>query len=88
MTGRKLELLGGKPSPLMMQAAAELLKLPPERCLIAGDRLETDIRMGQQAGFRTALVLTGATRRTDLVGIQNSPDLVLDNLADLFELVE
>jgi arabinose operon protein AraL len=83
MTGRKLELLGGKPSALMMQVAAEILQLPPERCLIVGDRLETDIRMGQQARFHTALVLTGATRRAELADIPNPPDLVLENLAEL-----
>ncbi len=83
ITGRKLELLGGKPSPLMMQVAAEILQHPPERCLIVGDRLETDIRMGQQAGFCTAIVLTGVTQKADLVQIQNPPDLVLNTLADL-----
>jgi NagD protein len=87
MTGRKLELLGGKPSKLMMEAAADILQLPPERCLIAGDRLETDIRMGKQAGFTTALVLTGATRREDLVNTPDMPDLVLENLSELPGLI-
>lgn len=93
MTGRKLELLGGKPSTLMMQVASEILQLPPDQCLIIGDRLETDIRMGQQAGFQTALVLTGATRREELVDhpgkqqpgstLPHPPDLVLENLTEL-----
>lgn len=83
LTGRKLELLAGKPSPLMLQAAQELLDLPPERCLMTGDRLETDIRMGQEAGMRTALVLSGATKRSDLGTGSAAPDLVLESAGEL-----
>ena len=46
MTGREVELLAGKPSALMIQAAAELLHVPLSRCLVVGDRLETDILHG------------------------------------------
>jgi len=45
--GRKLELLAGKPSKLIMEVALSRLNLPSERCLIVGDRLETDMYMGQ-----------------------------------------
>jgi arabinose operon protein AraL len=83
MTGRKLELLGGKPSALMMQVVSEMLNLAPERCLLTGDRLETDTLMGKQAGFRTALVLTGVTKRKDMQVSEVRPDLVLDNLFEL-----
>jgi arabinose operon protein AraL len=83
ITGRKLELLGGKPSSLMMQAAAEALGLPPENCMLVGDRLETDIFMGQQAGFSTAVVLTGVTQRTDVSSLDIPLDLVLENLGEL-----
>jgi arabinose operon protein AraL len=87
MTGRKLEILGGKPSPLMMQTAAQVLRLPPDRCMLVGDRLETDMRMGQDAGFSTALVLTGVTRRNDLIQIERDPDYVLNTLDELRELI-
>jgi arabinose operon protein AraL len=88
LTGRRLELLAGKPSPLMIQVAAGLLALSAERCLLVGDRLETDIRMGQQAGIHTALVLTGASRREDISLATNLPEFVLEDLSDLPNLIE
>jgi phosphoglycolate/pyridoxal phosphate phosphatase family enzyme len=86
-TGRKLELAAGKPSRLILQAALELLDAPAERCLMVGDRLETDIRMGREAGMLTALVLTGVSRRSDLDGCSNPPNLVLENLTEFLHLL-
>lgn len=83
ITGRKLELLAGKPSPLIMQTALELLQVAPAECLMVGDRLETDMRMGIEAGMHTALVLTGATRREDLAASSVRPKWVLENLGEL-----
>jgi len=83
ITGRRLELLAGKPSSLMMQVALERLSLPPDRCLMVGDRLETDIRMGREAGMKTAVVLTGASRREDVPRLSPPPDFILESLAEL-----
>jgi NagD protein len=88
LTGRKLELLAGKPSPIMIQVAIDLLSLPPERCILIGDRLETDIRMGQQAGIHTVLVLTGVTRLEDVSLTSTPPEFVLPDMNHLVELVE
>jgi NagD protein len=85
MTGLRLELLAGKPSGLIVQVALDRLGLPPERCLMVGDRLETDIRMGRQAGMLTALTLTGVTRREDLARSKDQPDFVIENLGKLVE---
>ena len=82
-TGRQMELLAGKPSPLIMQTALELLQVRAGECLMVGDRLETDIRMGLEAGMHTALVLTGATRREDLAQSPVKPEWVLENLLEL-----
>lgn len=82
-TGRRVELSAGKPSPLILQAALDRLGLSAPECLMVGDRLETDIRMGREAGMATALVLTGVTRREDLRGHPAPPDLVLESLFDL-----
>lgn len=87
ITGRKLELSFGKPSPLMLQAAVAHLELPAEKCIMIGDRLETDIRMGQQAGMSTALVLTGTTNREHLIGAAETPDIILDTLYDLLDML-
>jgi arabinose operon protein AraL len=86
ITGRTVDLLAGKPSPLMMQVALERLGLPPKRCLITGDRLETDVRMGQQAGMLAAVVLTGVTTREVAMQMPRPPDLIIENLAELIEL--
>ena len=53
------ELIVGKPHPLTAQAALNRLGLPAAECLMVGDRVETDIRMGLLAGTETALVLSG-----------------------------
>ncbi|QLG60875.1 HAD-IIA family hydrolase [Halorarum salinum] len=68
VTGRDLDLVLGKPSPVAVEAAMARLGVAPERCLMVGDRLETDVRMGNRAGMRTALVLTGVTDAADLPG--------------------
>jgi len=59
----------------------------PGRLMMVGDRLETDIYMGQQAGALTAVVLTGVTRREDLSALAQPPDYVLENLGELPGLV-
>ena len=50
---------------------------------MAGDRLETDIRMGHAAGMVTAAVLTGVAERSDIAQASPMPDLVLENLGEL-----
>ncbi|RME85161.1 MAG: HAD family hydrolase, partial [Caldilineae bacterium] len=87
ITGRRLELLAGKPSPLIVQVALERLGLPAERCVMVGDRLETDIRMGQEAGMRTAVVLTGASRREDVAAMARPPDWVAENVGELVRML-
>lgn len=63
VSGKQLELVVGKPSKLTATAALRILGLPAERCTMIGDRLETDILMGNKAGMQTALVLTGVATR-------------------------
>lgn len=54
--------IGGKPSKLMADLVlSELLKLPADQCYMIGDRLETDILMGNRAGIPTVLVMSGVT---------------------------
>ena len=60
-TGATCEVNVGKPDPLMLEAAMELLGLEAGDCVMVGDRLSTDIRMARAAGMASALVLTGDT---------------------------
>ena len=85
---RKVELVAGKPSPLVAKAALEQLGLPASECLIVGDRVETDILMGHRAGMHTALVLTGVTRRADLAHAPVQPDYVLESIAEVPRLFQ
>ncbi len=82
-TNTRCEVNVGKPSPIMARTVGALLELPPERCLMVGDRLMTDIAMGAEAGMDTALVLTGDSTRADLPGAPHQPTFVIERLAQL-----
>lgn len=87
MTGRKLDLLAGKPSNLITEVALQKLDLPAGNVMMVGDRLETDIRMGQQAGMLTAVTLTGASTREDVAAMDTPPDFTINNLGELPNIV-
>ncbi|WP_425353100.1 HAD-IIA family hydrolase [Bacillus velezensis] len=84
--GAKTELVIGKPSWLMAEAACEALGLPPEECAIIGDSLESDIAMGRLYGMKSVLVLTGAAKLGEPRLYE--PDIVLDSIKDLTELAK
>jgi NagD protein len=86
-SGRRVELVAGKPSSLMVEVALGRLGLPADVCLMVGDRLETDILMGKTAGMSTALVLTGVTQRKDLARSSVLPDYTLESVADIPGLI-
>lgn len=86
-TGKRPELVAGKPSPMMIEAGLAHMGLPAGECLVVGDRLETDIRMGIEAGTATALVLNGVTRREDVGSSPWQPDVVLESVAGLADYV-
>jgi NagD protein len=83
ITGRTPELVAGKPSPVILQVALERLGLPAHHCIMSGDRLETDMRMGHEAGMATALVLTGVTPRILAEQVTPRPTLILENIGEL-----
>jgi 4-nitrophenyl phosphatase len=76
-------LIAGKPFPTLFEAARARLDAQPQETLVIGDRLDTDILGGQRAGMRTALVLSGVSRREELEEWHPRPDLVAETLADL-----
>ncbi|MEO0563958.1 MAG: HAD-IIA family hydrolase [Chloroflexota bacterium] len=83
MSGRTLQMLAGKPSTIIMEVAMNRLDLEPATCLMMGDRLETDMKMGRNAGMKTAVVLTGAATREQTKLPENQTDLVLENIGKL-----
>lgn len=86
-TGRAVEIVVGKPSPVMARAALDRLQVAAHEALIVGDRLETDVRLGTRNGLDSALVLTGVTRRADVHGAPDQPTFILDGLAALPALI-
>ncbi len=82
-TGQSVEAVVGKPSPYMAEAILSLLNLPPERCVMTGDRLETDVLMGLNAGMAGALTLTGATSAAALAQSPIQPTYVIRELGEL-----
>jgi arabinose operon protein AraL len=82
-TGKQLEAMVGKPSRYTIEAVLDRLGLPASQCIITGDRLETDVAMGLNAGMAAALALTGATPEAALATSTIRPTYVLRRLADL-----
>ena len=77
----------GKPSAEAQRAAIDALSTSPERCFVIGDRLNTDIALGERSGMTTVLVKTGVTTDVDLEKSDVQPDHVLDSLADIDEIL-
>jgi HAD superfamily hydrolase (TIGR01450 family) len=82
-SGRRVEAVAGKPSPLMLQVIMTRWDLAPDECLLLGDRLETDLELARRAGAAVAIVLTGVTTRDRLAEWPLQPDYVLESVADL-----
>jgi NagD protein len=82
-TNTKVEAVVGKPSAHMAQAILRLVDAEPGNCIMIGDRLETDVLMGLNAGMAGALTLTGATGEADLAQSSINPTYVIRQLADL-----
>jgi arabinose operon protein AraL len=90
VTEKKVEVIVGKPSPLMIQTVLDVLELRPEDCILIGDRIETDIKMGKEAGIATGIVLTGVTDEEALKKIKHTPsqpDFVFQSIADVENLL-
>ena len=73
----------GKPNPLMMRSALNRLGAHSESTVMIGDRMDTDVIAGLEAGMRTVLVLTGITAAGEVERFPYRPSLVLDSIADL-----
>jgi arabinose operon protein AraL len=80
VTGKPVEVVVGKPSPIILQVALETLGVGAGDCVIVGDRIETDIVMGKRLGLATVLVLSGITRADDPRIAALGPDLVLPGI--------
>jgi HAD superfamily hydrolase (TIGR01457 family) len=87
-TGREPDLVVGKPNRLIVDAAAAKMNLPVSQLAMVGDRLYTDIALGQSSGIITVLVLSGETRIEDLKDSPFQPDYTFQNLAGVADWLE
>ena len=87
VTGRDPDVVLGKPSAQARSLVLDRLGLPPEECLVVGDRLDTDVALGASAGMTTVLVTTGISDRSDVATADVTPDYVVDSLAELESIV-
>ena len=77
----------GKPNPLMMRSALNAIDAHSETTLMIGDRMDTDIVAGIEAGLETVLVLTGVTSRGEVDRFPYRPSRIVESVADLVEEV-
>jgi len=73
----------GKPNPLMMRSALRQLGAHSETSAMIGDRMDTDIVAGTEAGMRTILVLTGVTKREQVERFPYRPAVVVESVAQI-----
>ncbi|RNI22185.1 HAD family hydrolase [Flexivirga caeni] len=78
----------GKPNPLMMRSALNRIQAHSETTVMIGDRMDTDIVSGLEAGLRTILVLTGSTSAAQVARHPFVPTRVVDSIADVVPLVD
>jgi NagD protein len=75
----------GKPNPLMMRSALNAIDAHSETAAMIGDRMDTDIVSGLEAGMETVLVLTGVTTREDAERHPYRAARIVDSVADLLD---
>src|SRR6266508_3863187 len=77
----------GKPNPLMMREALRAIDAHSEQTVMIGDRMDTDILAGIEAGLQTILVLSGITTRQQAERFPFLPSRIVDSVADLVDTV-
>ena len=77
----------GKPNPMMIRSAMKRIDANSESTVMVGDRMDTDVVAGIEAGLDTILVLTGSTRSDQVARYPFRPGRVLDSISDVIELV-
>jgi NagD protein len=75
----------GKPNPLMMRSALNAIDAHSETAAMIGDRMDTDVVSGLEAGMETILVLSGVTTRAEAERFPYRASRVVDSVADLLD---
>jgi len=85
VTDKRVEVIVGKPSPIILDVALAALDVAAAETVIVGDRIETDIAMGKRRGLATILVLSGITPPGDPRIAAVAPDHVIGSVGELIE---
>ncbi|GAX55979.1 HAD-IIA family hydrolase [Streptomyces olivochromogenes] len=83
----KQPYFAGKPNPLMMRTGLNAIGAHSETSAMIGDRMDTDVLAGLEAGMVTYLVLTGLTTREEIERYPFRPSRIVDSIADLVERI-
>jgi NagD protein len=75
----------GKPNPLMMRSALNAIEAHSETTAMVGDRMDTDVVSGLEAGMHTVLVLTGSTTREEAERFPYRPSRIVESIAELVD---
>jgi NagD protein len=78
----------GKPNPLMMRSALNAIDAHSETTAMIGDRMDTDVVSGLEAGLETVLVLTGVSTRESAERFPFRPSRIVDSVVDLVDEIE
>lgn len=85
-TGREPYYVG-KPNPMMFRSAMNRIDAHAETTTMVGDRMDTDVVAGIEAGLETVLVLSGSTTRDDVERYPYRPSMVVESIGDLIDRV-
>jgi NagD protein len=77
----------GKPNPLMMRTGLNAIGAHSETSAMIGDRMDTDVLAGMEAGMQTFLVLTGLTTSDQVEKFPYRPSKIVDSIADLVDRI-
>ncbi|WP_116452638.1 HAD-IIA family hydrolase [Blastococcus litoris] len=77
----------GKPNPMMFRSAMNRIEAHSESTIMIGDRMDTDVVAGIEAGLETVLVLSGSTAAGDVGRFPFRPSRILDSIADVIDLI-
>jgi HAD superfamily hydrolase (TIGR01450 family) len=86
-TGRKPDVVLGKPDPRMLRGVMQRHALEPHELAVVGDRIYTDMAMARAAGAVGVLVLTGEATREQADEVSPSPDLIINDVGELGALL-
>jgi NagD protein len=85
-TGREPYFVG-KPNPMMFRSAMNRIEAHSEHTVMVGDRMDTDVVAGIEAGLETILVLTGSTSVEEIEKYPYRPSRVLQSIAEVIDFV-